>query len=295
MIEYQGKELIIMATSLCNANCSHCYISYKGFRNPKELLFLVQKLKEKYIINLNGAEVLTNFEYLKSYKEISQNYILSNGKIFLSNDNVFEQLKINNINSVSLSYHFGMQDDLSSIKESDLKLIICRLKDNNINYRLLTTITSLNYKMIPDMCKYAVELGAKGIKFTNFISQGKAKDLDEKLILSQKQINEFFRMLSNERKKYEKNELLIERCGTFGNNMILKDHFNCNCITDSVVLTPDNNIYPCVFLAQAGNEIGIYDGNKILINSELLNDHKSCIAKDTCNFKPKRLVKEIFK
>lgn len=38
MVEYKGKEVILMACSSCNIKrCEHCYISYEGDRKPEEL------------------------------------------------------------------------------------------------------------------------------------------------------------------------------------------------------------------------------------------------------------------
>lgn len=292
MREYNGKELIIMACSSCNADCTHCYISYKGNRTPYELLIMVKKLKEKYNLNINGAEVLTNPEYLKAYNEINQSFILSNGKIFLLDKDICNKLKENNIKSVSLSYHFGIHDEISPVKVKDLNKIISIIKDNGLQLRLMTTITSDNYKLVPYMCEQAYLLGARGIKFTNFIQQGSGKNLDVKNILTEEQINEFFKLLMKERSKYNKEELLIERCGTFGkNNLSTHDNFYCDCITDSVVLTPDNNIYPCVFLAQPGNEIGKYENGCIFIDEGYENSHDICIVKEICNEYKKILVK----
>lgn len=56
MKEYNDKELIIIACSNCNANCSHYYISYGGNRTLQELLLLVQKSKDRYELNIDGAE-----------------------------------------------------------------------------------------------------------------------------------------------------------------------------------------------------------------------------------------------
>lgn len=292
MKEYTGKELIIMACSNCNANCAHCYISYKGNRNAEELLEIVKSLKEKYSININGAEILTNPEYLKSYKEINQNFVLTNGKIFLLDKDICQKLKENNIKSVSISYHFGIHDELSPVKVKDLDKIIGIIKENNLEFRLMTTITKENYKLLPYMCKQAYLMGAKGIKFTNLIEQGNAKNLNDKSILTEEEITEFFKLLTQERSKYSKDELIIERCGTFGkNNLSNHDNFYCDCITDSVVLTPDNLIYPCVFLAKPGNEIGIYKDGIIYIDESLENNHYECMAKESCNRHKKILVK----
>ena len=93
MKEYTGNKIIIMCCSKCNLSCDHCYISYNGNRDANELFELVKKLKEKYEVVLNGAEVLTNLDYLKAYQEIGQKYILSNGLVFYENPNIIDILK----------------------------------------------------------------------------------------------------------------------------------------------------------------------------------------------------------
>lgn len=293
MKEYNGKSVIVMACSRCNVNCTHCYISYNGNRTAEDLLFTVKMLKEKYQLNINGAEVLSNFEYLKSYKEIDQHYVLTNGKVFLTDDTACTKLKENDIQSVSLSYHFGIHDNLSPIKIEDLDKIIKIIKSNNLEFRLMTTITSENYKLVPYMCERAKELGARGIKFTNFVKQGSGKSLDDQNILNDDQIKAFFELLLLERNKYNIKDLIIERCGTFGKNTLSNhDNFYCDCITDSIVLTPDNNIYPCVFLAQPGYEIGKFENGKIYIYDNYENNHDSCLVKQVCNERKKILIKK---
>ena len=216
MQEYTGKELIVMACSNCNINCSHCYISYKGNRSSCQLLELVKYLKEKYQININGAEVLTNLDYLKSYKEIGQSFIMTNGKAILENHDIISVLKENAITSVSLSYHFGIQDEFSPIKLCDLDKVIYLLKKQDLEFRILTTITPSNYQLISDMCKKAYNMGARGIKFTNFLRQGNAKNLGVSNILTDNEIETVFKEIMEARQKYDINDLLIERCGSFG-------------------------------------------------------------------------------
>ncbi len=284
MKQYNGKEVILMACASCNASCKHCYVSYKGDMSSSELLKIVKKLKSKYDININGAEVLTNPEYLASYREINQQFVLSNGKVFLEDPSVIDKLKENGIKSVSISYHFGIQDDISPVKVSDLNKVIEILKNSGLEFRLLTTITSQNYKMLPYMCQTAHNLGARGIKFTNFIKQGNANNMPEDNVLSDSQIAEFFQLLLKERENYDKDDLLIERCGTFGKNYSSNnDHFYCDCISDSIVITPDNSVYPCVFLAKPGFEIGVYNDGKILVDETINSDHSRCLVREICN------------
>ena len=284
MEEYVGKNVTFLCTSKCNTECEHCYICYKGERDPYELLNIVKSLKNKYRIMLNGAEVLTNPDYLKSYKEISQPWILSNG-IALLNTDIINLLRCNNIKSVSISYHFGIQDEISKIKLETLKKIIENVKSNKMEYRILTTITSENYKLINYMCEEAYNMGARGIMFTNFIMQGNGIKLGKDLVLTSEMLKDFFNYIKSAREKYSKDDLIIERSGTFGKNVVdnSNNNFCCEFGTDRVYVTPDNNVYPCLFMTKPGYEIGKFINGRVMINEHIQHDHNVCIAKEVCN------------
>ena len=290
MKKYNGKNIIVMACSNCNIDCSHCYVSYKGNFDSNNLLDLVKELKKDYNITINGAELLTNINYLKSLQEINQTYLMSNGLAIYNNPQIVDILKKHDIKSVSLSYHYGIQDDLSVMSISKIEEVIRWLRLNNLEVRLLTTITSKNYNQIEQMCLNAYRLNTRGIKFTNFLSQGNAIDMSKDNILSEQQKKIFFEQLYNARMIYDINELIIERCGSFGKDLIgKKNHFKCDAISDTVVLTPDYNIYPCIFLAKPGYEIGRYENGEVLLNVEPNIEFNSCIAEDFCNMQIKSL------
>ena len=282
MKEYTGKKVTFLCTSVCNINCSHCYVSYKGKRNPEELLELVKFFKDKHKIMLNGAEVLTEPEYLKSYKEIGQPWILSNGLALLK-PNIIEKLKSNSITSVSMSYHFGIHDEISVVKYEKILEIIEILKANELDYRFLTTITSKNYQLIEEMCKETYQLGAKGIMFTNFIRQGNGMNLEE-LILTKQQLKEFFEYLKIVRNVYDIEDLIIERSGTFGmDETSSNNRFCCEFGDNRIYITPDNNVYPCLFLTKPGYEIGKLIDGKIMVEEKYINNHDKCLASELCN------------
>ena len=69
MIEFEGKNIIIMCCSKCNVNCAHCYIEYTGDISCKELDIMIDKLKDKYNVSLNGSELLLNPGYLPILKK----------------------------------------------------------------------------------------------------------------------------------------------------------------------------------------------------------------------------------
>ena len=297
MVEYKGKEVILMACSSCNIKkCEHCYISYEGDRTPSELKEIATKLAETYEVYINGAEVLVNKEYFDSYKIVNQNWMLTNGFEIYRNPDILDYLKERGIEIVEMSYHFGIQDKISKINNAMLEKNIGYLKEKGMKFKLLVTISTDNYNMIDKMCEKAVELGAYGIEFTNFLNQGNAKNMDSSNLLNSEQISNFFDQLLAVRKKYPKEQLVIDRSGLFGkNNNSSSCHFNCPAGTDMVVVTPDNNVYSCLFLAKPGLEIGKLENGKILLNESIDNNGNLCLAQELCNNNNEEFVSKVLK
>lgn len=297
MVEYQGKEVILMACSSCNIKrCEHCYISYEGDRNPDDLKRLVSTLIDNYKVYINGAEVLVNKEYFDSYKIAHQNWMLTNGFEIYRNPDILDYLKDKGIEIVEMSYHFGIQDKISQINNEMLLKDIEYLKSKNMKFKLLVTISTGNYKMIDKMCKQAILLGAYGIEFTNFLNQGNARNMDSSNLLNYKQICAFFEQLQTVRDKYSKDELVIDRSGLFGKNKNSSScHFDCPAGQDMVVITPDNNVYPCLFLATPGLEIGKLIDGKILLNDYINNDGNLCLAQELYNNNNSEYVAKVLK
>lgn len=283
MYEYKGKKLTIMACSKCNINCKHCYISYKGNRTPQELKQLVLKFKDKYKVEINGAEILSDPRYIESYPLAKQDFVMTNGLAIYQNPELLDYLIDNGIKQIFMSYHFGIQKDISPIKIEELERNIKNIILKNLKLKLYATVTSKNYQLIQNVINDAIEYGAMSVRFTNYIKQGNALHLEDSNVLTDEQINWFLEEVNKERNKYDQNFMDIERCGSFGPSDSKK--FNCYAITNNVVLTPDNNLYPCIFLAKPGFEIGYYDGDKLLINDDSYekNDGKECMAKEFCN------------
>ena len=134
------------------------------------------------------------------------------------------------------------------------------------------------------MCKRTLELGAKRIKFTNYMVMGSAEALSKENVLRENDLKRFFEILESEREKYPEDTLRIRRCGTFGDNCFGKKcNFKCPAGKDTVVMTPNFNIYPCIFLAKLGYEIGKMIDGKIMIYREIQNDGHKCLAKEVNN------------
>lgn len=283
--EYKGKNIIILCCTSCNVKCKHCYINYKGDIEGNKLKDMINIFKSKYQIMINGSEPILHKEYLESYKANNQEYILTNGLALMKDKSLMLELKKNNIQKISISYHFDMHEKISEIKKEKIELLVKELSDNGFDVRLLTTISNLNYMNVLKHCDKAHDMGAKAIKFTNYIKQGEAKKNNEiNYSLSEKEIVVFFEKLNEARSKYKKEELLIQRCGSFGPSK-LNDNFICPAVNDNVVLTPNGDVYPCIFLIDEKYKIGYYDKKIYVDSKKIINCGTKCLAHEYCNKK----------
>ena len=280
---YDGKIVNIMSCTKCNANCEHCYISYSGNLDGDELYDMVLKLKDKYEIYINGSEPLINREYLKSYALSSYSSPITNGLVFYNNFAYIDTLKNYGIDNLRISYHFDMHEQISPVPKKFLEQLFKEIKKRNVKLTIMCSLSKINYQNLEQYCEMAKNFGADAIKFTNFISQGKAKEMDKSLFLDKYDYDIFFELLHKARSKYDKKVLEIQRCGSFGEDTYGMSNFICDAGIDFVCITPDKKVYPCIFFCQAGNEIGYYNDGNIYITNEFKNAHTKCLAKEKYN------------
>lgn len=283
-MEFNGENVVIMTCSNCNAKCKHCYISYKGNFNSDELNKLVNTLSKKYKVQLNGTEIILHPEFFPILKSLNQKSIMTNGIEIFKNPAIVDELIKYGVSEISMSYHLGIHKDISTVNEDIVLSNIKFLKEKGIRPKIMVTIDKDNYNQIEDMCDYAYRLGVDYIKFTNYLQMGKASLLDKKNILNANQKSVFFEQLRKVREKYDKKDLTIKRCGSFGiDNKCKKCNFNCFAYNDLVVITPDLNVYPCIFLAIPGYEIGKVINGKIMLNEKYYNNGDKCLASEIHN------------
>lgn len=281
--EYDGREVTIMSCSNCNMKCKHCYISYTGNFKGEELLNMVNTLSKKYNVTINGTEPLLHRDYLESIKVASETIPITNGWVFKDNFGYLDTLKEYGVKELKVSYHFDLHKIISPVPMDYLQELFKEITKRGIKLTIMCSLSAKNYKNIPEYCEQAIKLGASSIKFTNFISQGSARELDKDLILTQQDLNDFFCILRETRQKYDKNILNVQRCGSFGNDETGKSNFNCPAGKNFICITPNYKVYPCVFLCKEGNEIGYYEDGKIFITKDFQHDEKVCISKKLLN------------
>ena len=286
--EFDGSTVIIMTCSNCNVHCKHCYINYSGNFDAEELYNLCENLTQKHSVQLNGTEILLHPEYFKSLELVKYPYVLTNGLQLHKEPELIDELVKVGVKYVGMSYHFGIHEEISKVPRYIIEENIPKLRAKGILPELRTTLTSKNYLMISSMCEEAINMGAGAIKFTNYMKTGSAKNMPDDNILSQSQVDTFFKLLQEERRKYSKDTLLIRRCGTFGKDCTkCKSSFNCLAGRNMAVITPNMNVYPCIFLMEPGYEIGKVEDGKIWIYQDIDNDGHECLAKEVNNYNKK--------
>lgn len=279
LVKYEGNRVILMACSKCNVACTHCYIGFKGNREPEQLAELTQSfIEDGKHVRIDGAEVLTDLGYLKSYKIAGQDWIMSNGLRIFREPEVIDIMKEYGIDTVYMSYHFGIQNDLNQITVDMLDEVIKRLREKDMKVVLMTTITNKNVNDISKICDMAKSLGATGVEFNKLFNQGRAKNLVD-LGLSNNDYDTFFSQLHESREKFDISELEVARSGTFGADTIYEpNNFKCSAGIRKVVITPDDSVYGCTSICKPGYEIGQYVNGQIYMYSDFYNDRSWCLS-----------------
>lgn len=275
---FDGKIVKILTCSDCNIKCKHCYISFKGNFEEQMLMEIVEQLSNNFEVRINGTEPLLHREYLESLKKANQKMILTNGLVFKNNHDYIDELKQYGIDTLGISYHFDFHDDVSVVSKNYLENLFDEIIKRGMDVQIMTTITSKNYDKVLEYCDFCIQRGIKKIRFTNFILQGNATNLEKTLILNDEERHKFFKYIDIARDIYPENVLRIQRCGTFGKNYNSSKEFYCGGGFESIVLTPDLKAYPCLFLSKPGNEIGFYEDGKIYVSNSFNEEQSECNA-----------------
>jgi len=267
--EFQGEKITICLTSFCNVKCKHCYIDYHGKWDFNELKHLIPILRQKYKIALNGAEVLTNPDYLELYALAGEHNLLTNGLAIVNNPKLMDRMKKNGIERVSISYHFD--STVSAISNETIEKAIKLLQSYGFKVEIMTTISKQNYKSLKEVCEKVHSLGVEELYLINYLCKGNAEAQSE-LSLSKSEIVELLKLLNDVRSIYPKDVLYIERAGTFDSaEFITKSTFECYAASKEVAITPDKKVYPCIFCIESPYQIGCICDDKLLISKSKIN------------------------
>ena len=277
------KEIFLMVTTECNWSCKHCYLPSVKKMSYELIEQIIKELGKDYKITFLGGEILTDWEFIKYFPEINQNYILTNGLELIENPHAYDTLKANGIDTISLSYYFDYEQYFCGVDKAIVEKVIEEAKKQSFTVTLNTVIGNFNVNDVQKMCARAVSLNVDGLRFHNYINMGNGAQYRDYL-LDTKQIELFFEQLQIAREKF-KDRLVIKYHRSFGacpgtNEEKMKE---CNRLcwagTEYIVIDANKKIYSCPFIIGEGLEIGEYKDGKLVKTGGLMEENrKECIA-----------------
>lgn len=277
------KEIFLMITTECNWKCSHCYLPSRGSMSIELAEELIETLGQDYRITLLGGEILTDPQYLKLFTRINQTYLLTNGLALAQDMSLYDALRENGINTITLSYYFGFEKYFCGVSAEIVQDVIRNALQRGFRIELNTVIGSFNYQNVLSICEQAFTMRASTIRFHNFVPMGNGAGLRD-YVLSSDMIDQFFNQLQEARRIYG-NQMEVKYHSSFGAcpNTPEADARNQNHLcwagNEYIVITPDSQIYACPFLVREDLSIGKYiKGELIKTNDLMAHNRRECIA-----------------
>ena len=264
-------------TSKCNSQCKHCY-NDSGIKEFKGISFeeakrIVDKLAENGIETINyGTGESGLIDYFWKLVEYTYNKgiiqgLTTNGSSI--NINTIEYVKkyMNDID-VSLDYPDREADNnfRGSDKAWDWAINACNLlKENNINFSIVTCMHSLNSNednvdSFLELCKkYNCEWRINWFKPT-----GRGK-LNDELKLDVVKVHDIFKYI------VERADIVALPDPYFSAIIGLNTRVASPCGTESFRITPNTEVVPCVYFTKEMKSKSILDNSyNDVINSEVM-------------------------
>ncbi len=269
---HNNVRIFIELTDRCNLHCKHCY---GGFECNKNNIISFEELKKVidnasqngvYQFDLTGGEPLL-------YPNIDEllEYLYNSGMMV----RIFTNLTLFNNYIKNLIVKYGVKDIVTSVdscvkeEHEDFRGVkgcfdktlnaIDKLKHENINVSVNTMIGNHNKNNINELVKFIDGLKVNSV-LDVIVPDGRAKNLDEDILVSSKIIKDIYQ---NYAEKVKKDAITIS-CG-IGNRFIY--------------IKSDGNIYLCPSLITEKYKLGNinnYDTNKIWSKMENEFLHIKC-------------------
>ncbi len=204
----EKKPVSVMweSTIACGLACKHCKASAKPKPDPGELttqegfalIDQIAEFKKPFpVLRITGGNALTRediFELISYSKEQGIPTTIAPSTTPLLNRHNLEKLKQAGVDVVALSIDgkdAETHDSFRGVKGTFDQLIkACRImREIDLPFRLLTTVTKYNVEQLPEILELAIRLGAKGWYLYMLIPTGRAT---EELALTPEQYEDVF-------------------------------------------------------------------------------------------------------
>jgi radical SAM protein with 4Fe4S-binding SPASM domain len=271
-------------TNACNLHCYHCY-QKSGTKpssdelNTKEVLKIIDKMGDMGIayIALSGGEPLIRNDFFKAAERIMENEIAfsiaTNGTLLTKE--VIKKLKRFKIRYIQVSLDGATAKTHNWLRGRNVfeKTIhgIKNSVDAGITTGIATTVTSKNYKEVPDIIDLAEKLNVSIWMHYNFIPAGRGRDIIG-LDITPEQREKLLKILAMKTEKLKLNLLstapqysrVTTTCAGVGASLSHFDMFSQKSDSDTrflaefvggcgsgrlyFALQPNGFVTPCVFM-----------------------------------------------
>lgn len=252
-------------TNKCNLKCLHC-IADAGLEHDNELnideaKYVIDQLSELGCdcIHFTGGECLTRSDFL----EVSQ-YAKDKGidMTLVTNATLINSKNINIIknifNDVRISLNGANNESHDKIRgNGNFKKVIETIKMlNEIEIPLLffVTVGNINVSEINDIIELCRNYNAVGLKVDTIVLEGRALNNKDMFDLTDTQVHWLIRQFDH------------------NFNGDLEEDDICNISSESLYLSPDGNVFPCVHL-------GLNNRNKFLLGNIRTTSIEEMISK----------------
>jgi MoaA/NifB/PqqE/SkfB family radical SAM enzyme len=241
----------------CNFNCSHCYsrVDYKYPELEREqLLHIAREIIKSnvFIVAFGGGEPMVSNWLYELITELSKNgittFITTNGW-FLDAESC-QRLKASGLSALYVSLDSAeetVHDDIRGMKGSYKRVIngIREARKANLDVRLSTVVSKINYIHLEEIVGVATELGVSVIQFKRYRPSGNGflnRDLYE---LSLEEVQ----MVKHKILQFE-NLYSVKSEVHFG---VESDEKGCPCGITTLTIRPNGDVSPCSY---EGNVVG---------------------------------------
>ncbi|MFH0714676.1 MAG: hypothetical protein V1847_03100 [Candidatus Diapherotrites archaeon] len=213
----------------CNAKCFKCYAGAgenaqkleRGIIDPADAFRDVKELVKEFRVIIRGTELLLNPAYIPLLKLTRDKTILTNGIVLGQHPERLDLLAENEVSNIVITYPFRSNPSTEtnimhlSLKRDLIGLGIRAIKAHPFPFvlQLSTIVTKNSLPFLDDICEEARRHKADVLRFIPFTAQG---GINDSMALSQSEREYLVEKVTELKKKYSKNELVIHTPGVLG-------------------------------------------------------------------------------
>ena len=278
--KYYPKFINIELTNRCNFQCTHCYkeATKCGKDLPYEAIeYICKEFKGKVPdIQLSGGEPFLNRNIEKYIDDLSSNFNLS----VVTNGSLIKYISpqtLSKINEIQISLYGTTEFEYENFTKNrtgyrNLVEGAQHLKNNDIQFCVAFTLNKSSIYKIQNFVEFAIQLGAKQIRFGIPSIVGRAIASSDNFVFNKEELQSVHRQIRRAQKMY-RDKILIELWREHESFETSTEHcserLTCGAGSKNIVVSENGNVRPCEFLPETYFNMGsICDFEKYIVNNK---------------------------